>query len=104
MNEEHTHENCITEEVLICTAELFKVLGDPTRIRILHAITETELCVQEIADQLEMSQSAISHQLRILKQTALVKFRRDGKTIYYSLADDHVVTIMQQGIEHVFCG
>ena len=103
MSCEHTHETCITEDVLIRAAELFKVFGDPTRIRILHAISEKELCVQDIADELEMTQSAISHQLRTLKQTALVKFRRDGKTIYYSLADDHVVTIMKQGIEHVFC-
>ena len=106
MSCEHTHEICIdeiciNEEILVRAAELFKVFGDPTRIRILYTLTEKELCVQEIADKLEMTQSAISHQLRILKQTALVKFRRDGKTIYYSLADDHVATIMQQGIEHV---
>ena len=89
------------EETLYRTAELFKVFGDPTRIRILYALSEKELCVQDIADELSMTQSAISHQLRILKQTALVKFRRDGKTIYYSLADDHVSTIMKQGLEHV---
>lgn len=89
------------DEVLYRAAELFKVFGDPTRIRILHALTEKELCVQEIADRLSMTQSAISHQLRILKQSALVKFRRDGKTIYYSLADEHVATIMHQGLEHV---
>lgn len=89
------------EETLYRVAELFKVFGDPTRIRILHALSDRELCVQEIADQLEMTQSAISHQLRILKQSFLVKFRRDGKTIYYSLADDHVFTILMQGLEHV---
>lgn len=89
------------DEILYRVAELFKVFGDPTRIRILHALTEKELCVQEIADTLSMTQSAISHQLRILKQSALVKFRRDGKTIYYSLADEHVATIMHQGLEHV---
>lgn len=94
--------NCSADdEVLYRVAELFKVFGDPTRIRILHALTENELCVQEIADSLSMTQSAISHQLRILKQSALVKFRRDGKTIYYSLADEHVATIMHQGLEHV---
>ncbi len=91
----------VDEQVLYRTAELFKVFGDPTRIRILYALTEQELCVQDIADKLSMTQSAISHQLRILKQSALVKFRRDGKTIFYSLADDHVSTIMQQGVEHV---
>ena len=82
-------------------ADLFKVFGDPTRIRILAILSKQELCVQDIADSLSMTQSAISHQLRILKQSALVKFRRDGKTIYYSLADDHVATIMAQGLEHV---
>ena len=89
------------EETLYQLAELFKVFGDSTRIRILHALSLNELCVQDIADTLNMTQSAISHQLRILKQAALVKFRRDGKAIYYSLADDHVATIMKQGLEHV---
>ena len=89
------------EETLYQLAELFKVFGDSTRIRILHALSQNELCVQDIADNLNMTQSAISHQLRILKQAALVKFRRDGKAIYYSLADDHVATIMKQGLEHV---
>ncbi len=89
------------DETLYRVAELFKVFGDPTRVRILHTLFDKELCVQDIADCLEMSQSAISHQLRILKQSALVKFRREGKTIYYSLADDHVATIMKQGLEHV---
>ncbi len=88
-------------EILYSLAELFKIFGDPTRIRILYALSRQELCVQDIADALDMSQSAISHQLRILKQSALVRFRREGKTIYYSLADDHVATIMAQGLEHV---
>ncbi|MCI9476088.1 MAG: winged helix-turn-helix transcriptional regulator [Emergencia sp.] len=91
----------IEEETLYSLAELFKVFGDPTRVRILYILSSQELCVQEIADALSMTQSAISHQLRVLKQTALVKFRREGKTIYYSLADDHVATIMAQGLEHV---
>ena len=98
---EYTTNFRADEETLYRTAELFKAFGDPTRIRILYALSEKELCVQDIADELSMTQSAISHQLRILKQTALVKFRRDGKTIYYSLADDHVSTIMKQGLEHV---
>ena len=89
------------EETLYRVAELFKIFGDPTRVRILHTLFDKELCVQDIADCLEMSQSAISHQLRILKQSALVKFRREGKTIYSSLADDHVATILKQGLEHV---
>lgn len=89
------------DETLYRLAELFKVFGDTTRIRMLYVLSKEELCVQEIADKLSMTQSAISHQLRILKQMYLVKFRRDGKTIYYSLADDHVATIMNQGLEHV---
>lgn len=89
------------DETLYRLAELFKVFGDPTRIRILYTLFGQELCVQDIANTLSMTQSAISHQLRILKQMSLVKFRRDGKTIYYSLADDHVATIMDQGLEHV---
>ena len=88
-------------EQLFALAELFKALGDSTRIRILDVLTGGELCVQDIADSLGMTQSAISHQLRILKQAALVKCRRDGKSILYSLADTHVETIMRQGMEHV---
>ena len=90
-----------TLERLFQLAELFKVLGDSTRIRILDVLTREEMCVQDIADRLSMTQSAISHQLRILKQAALVKFRREGKSMYYSLADSHVETIMCQGLEHV---
>lgn len=89
------------DDTLYQLADLFKVFGDPTRIRILSVLSKQELCVQDIAYALSMTQSAISHQLRILKQSALVKFRREGKTIYYSLADDHVATIMAQGLEHV---
>lgn len=88
-------------ETLYKLAELFKIFGDSTRIRILDTLAKGELCVQEIADELAMTQSAISHQLRILKQADLVRSRRDGKSIYYSLADDHVATIMAQGLEHV---
>ncbi len=91
----------INDDTLYRLADLFKVFGDPTRIRILYALSVEELCVQDIADRLSMTQSAISHQLRVLKQMSLVKFRRDGKTIFYSLADNHVATIMNQGLEHV---
>ncbi len=76
----------INDDTLYRLADLFKVFGDPTRIRILYALSVEELCVQDIADRLSMTQSAISHQLRVLKQMSLVKFRRDGKTIFYSLA------------------
>ena len=85
----------INDDTLYRLADLFKVFGDPTRIRILYVLSVEELCVQDIADRLSMTQ------LRVLKQMSLVKFRRDGKTIYYSLADSHVATIMNQGLEHV---
>lgn len=89
------------EEKLYDLAELFKMFGDSTRIRILFVLIEKEMCVCDLANELNMTQSAISHQLRILKQSKLVKNRRDGKSIYYSLADEHVYTIMAQGLEHV---
>ena len=89
------------ELYLLQLAELYKVLGDSTRIRILDLLAQRELCVQDIADGLTMTQSAISHQLRILKQAALVKCRREGKSIFYSLADNHVETILHQGLEHI---
>ena len=89
------------EDTLYGLADLFKTFGDPTRIRILYTLAEGELCVCDIAETLSMTQSAISHQLRVLKQMSLVRFRRDGKTIYYSLADSHVETILANGLEHV---
>ncbi len=90
-----------TDELLCDLSDLFKIFGDTTRIKILYALLESEMCVCAIADLLGMTQSAISHQLRVLKQSQLVKFRRDGKTIYYSLDDDHVRTIIGMGIEHL---
>lgn len=89
------------EETLFDLAELFKIFGDSTRIKILYALFEAELCVCDIAEILNMSQSAISHQLRTIKQARLVKNRREGKTIYYSLADDHVKTIIGMAMEHL---
>ncbi len=89
------------EEVLYNLAELFKVFGDSTRIRILFVLFEAEVCVCDIAKALNMTQSAISHQLRILKQSKLIKNRREGKSVFYSLADDHVRTIIAQGLDHV---
>ena len=89
------------EEHLYDLAELFKIFGDSTRIRILYVLFEAEVCVCDIAEVLQMTQSAISHQLRLLKQAKLVKSRREGKTVYYSLADDHVRTIIGQGMEHI---
>ena len=82
-------------------ADLFKAFGDPTRVHILTLLQQRELCVGDIAEAVELSQSAISHQLRILKQMQLIKFRREGKNILYSLADDHVKTILEMGLEHV---
>ena len=81
--------------------ELFKVFGDPTRLKILYVLFEKEVCVCDIADLVGMQQSAISHQLRVLKQANLVKYRRDGKTIYYSLSDNHVKTIFAMAKEHI---
>ena len=89
------------EEKLYDLAELFKMFGDSTRIRILYVLFEAEMCVCDIAALLGMTQSAISHQLRLLKQAKLVKNRRDGKTVYYSLADSHVRSIICQGMEHI---
>ena len=89
------------KETMEQIAELFKGFADPTRVHILSLLIERELCVTESAEAGELSQSAISHQLRLLKQMHLIKFRRDGKNILYSLADDHVKTILQMGLEHV---
>ena len=84
-------------------AELFKGFADPTRVHILSLLQERELCVSDIAAAVELSQSAISHQLSLLKQMHLIKFRREGKNILYSLADEHVRTILEMGLEHVTC-
>lgn len=89
------------EEEMQDLAEFFKVFGDATRLKILFALLCSEMCVYDIANVIGMSQSAVSHQLRILKQMDLVKNRRDGKTIYYSLADSHIVNILNQGLDHI---
>lgn len=89
------------DEYLYDLAELFKVFGDTTRIKILYALLESKLCVGDIAQILGLSQSAVSHQLRILKDSKLVKFRRNGKIIFYSLDDDHVRNMISMGMEHV---
>ena len=89
------------EDVLYDLTELFRILGDSTRMRILYALFEAELCVCDIAELLGMTQSAISHQLRALKNVRLVRARREGKTVFYSLADAHVRAIIDQGLEHV---
>ncbi len=105
----HVHEEIVEkvnsampqEEALFELAELFKIFGDSTRIRILYVLFESEMCVCDIAQLLGMTQSAISHQLQVLKKSKLVKYRRQGKTVFYSLADAHVRTIIGQGMEHI---
>ena len=89
------------EDELYDLAEIFKVFGDSTRIKILYVLFESEMCVCDIAQLLNMNQAAISHQLKILKQSRLVKSRREGKAVFYSLADGHVRTIINQGLEHI---
>lgn len=105
----HVHEDLVKrvneimpcEEELFDLAELFKIFGDSTRIRILLVLFESEMCVCGLAELLGMTQSAISHQLQVLKKSKLVRYRREGKTIFYSLADGHVRTILDQGMEHI---
>ena len=105
----HVHEDIVEkvnrempqEDALFDLAELFKIFGDSTRIRILYVLFESEMCVCDIAQLLGMTQSAISHQLQLLKKSKLVKYRRQGKTVFYSLADAHVRTIIGQGMEHI---
>lgn len=105
----HVHEDLVRqvkrempeEGLLFDLAELFKVFGDSTRIKILYVLFESEMCVCDIAQLLGMTQSAISHQLQVLKKSKLVKYRREGKTVFYTLADGHVHTIIGQGMEHI---
>ena len=91
----------LEEELLYDLAELYKIFGDSTRIRILYALFEKEMCVNLIAEELGMTMSAISHQLRILKQARLVKYRKEGKAVFYALSDDHVKSIIAMGMEHI---
>lgn len=105
----HAHEDIVEkvrgtmpgEDTLYDLTELFRIFADSTRVRILYVLEESEMCVCDLAALLGMTQSAISHQLRVLRSSKLVKFRRDGKTLYYSLADEHVCRIISQGMEHV---
>ena len=105
----HVHEEIVEkvegvmpdEQQLLDLSEFFKIFGDSTRIKILYVLSQSEMCVCDIATLLQMGQSAISHQLKALKNARLVKSRRDGKTVFYSLADDHVKTIIDQGLEHI---
>ena len=105
----HAHEELVKqvekrmpeEAYLYDLADLYKIFGDSTRIKILYVLFESEMCVCDIAALLKMTASAISHQLRILKEAKLVKYRRDGKTVFYTLADDHVRPILGQGMDHI---
>lgn len=105
----HAHEDIVEkvrgtmpgEDTLYDLTELFRIFADSTRVRILYVLEESEMCVCDLAALLGMTQSAISHQLRALKNARLVKARRDGKTVFYSLADQHVKTILDQGLEHI---
>ena len=105
----HAHEDVVEqvrqkmpgEDALYDLTELFRIFGDSTRVRILYVLLESEMCVCDLAMLLGMTQSAISHQLRALKNARLVRSRREGKTVFYALADDHVKTILDQGLEHV---
>lgn len=91
----------IDEDKLIDLSELFKIFGDSTRIKIINVLIDNELCVNDIKDMINVSQSAVSHQLRILKSAKLVKYRKDGNLIYYSILDDHVAKIFKMGCEHI---
>ena len=105
----HVHEDAVAkvrallpdEETLADLSDLFKVFGDSTRIRILYVLFEEDVCVCDIAQLLGMTQSAVSHQLRVLKQARLIRSRREGKTVFYTLADDHVRTLLSNGMEHI---
>ena len=105
----HAHEDTVRsvkamlpeDETLYDLAELYKIFGDSTRVKILYVLLEAEMCVCDISTLLGISQSAISHQLKILKQSDLIKSRRSGKTVFYSLADEHVSVILNSGMEHI---
>jgi len=94
-------EHGVGDELVVRVADTFKALADPTRVRLLHALLHAELCVSDLAALLGMTESAISHQLRMLRNMRIVRTRRDGKLIYYALDDDHVARLFQRGLEHV---
>lgn len=98
---EDVHEALPQDEEMLRVSELFKVLGDGTRMRILFVLLMSEMCVCDLSETLGMSVSAVSHQLRILRQAHLVRYRRVGKTVFYALADDHVKALLSQGLDHV---
>lgn len=91
----------LDKEIVIRLADIFKILGDPTRVQIIHALSQKELCVCDIAALLGMSQSAVSHQLRLLRSSRLVRFRKEGKVVYYSIDDRHITDLFNDGLDHV---
>jgi ArsR family transcriptional regulator, lead/cadmium/zinc/bismuth-responsive transcriptional repressor len=91
----------LSAETVEALAETFRILGDPTRVRIVDALAEGELCVHEIADRVEISESAVSHQLRLLRTMRIVRGRREGRCVYYTLDDQHILSLFQQGLRHV---
>jgi len=97
-----TKEASLREEDVQNLSSIFKAFGDPTRLKILHCLKQSEMCVCDISAILEMSQSAISHQLRVLSNLRLVKHRKEGKNVYYSLDDEHVFRILDEGLEHIW--
>lgn len=97
---EEVKSRMLNPELILKVADIFKILGDPTRMKILYALSLRELCVCDLSALLGMTQSAISHQLRILRSSNLVKFRREGKAVYYSLADEHIIKLIEMGVEH----
>ncbi len=101
VNVSKVKDEMLTERNFLFMAELFKALGDYTRVRILYALSINELCVCALAEVLDMSQSAISHQLRLLRAAKLVRYRKEGKNVYYALDDDHVRSFVTQGLDHV---
>ena len=98
---DEVHQVIPDDELLCDLADLFKIFADSTRIKILYGLHDDELCVQDIANAVALSQSAVSHQLRVLKDSKLVRFRREGKTVYYALDDDHVRSILSMGMDHI---
>ncbi len=97
---EEARAGMLEQELIFKVADIFKILGDPTRVRILHALSLRELCVCDLSALLGMSQSAVSHQLRLLRSARLVRYRREGKVVYYALADEHIVKLIEMGVEH----
>jgi len=94
-------ENSLNTEEILGLVDIFKALGDGTRIKLLHALAQEEMCVCDLAEVVAMSQSLVSHQLRVLRNLRLVKYRREGKMVYYSLDDEHIVALFTQGLEHI---